>query len=99
METIGDRCFQGTALEQLEVPGRVTEIGSGAFSGCASLKQVAFAPDAQLRVLAENVFRGTGLERFEAPASLREIRAGALAECPALRTVTLNKGLERIGGS
>ena len=81
------------------MPGHVTEIGSGAFSGCASLKQVTFARDAQLRVLAENVFRGTGLERFEAPASLREIRAGAFAECPALRTVVLNEGLERIGNS
>ena len=46
--TIGDRTFQNTAIESIELPG-VTEVGVYAFRGCNDLKQVVFGQPAVVK--------------------------------------------------
>lgn len=45
IETIGDSCFGGTALEKIEVPNSVKKIEANAFCGCRSLKSVVLPPN------------------------------------------------------
>lgn len=43
VETLGEKCFQGTAITTVEIPGSVKSIETHAFSECNNLTSVVFA--------------------------------------------------------
>ena len=97
LETIGRRCFWGSAVEAVAVPDSVTEIAEDAFRGCAALTSVAFGERSRLARIGVGAFGGTALEEFLAPPALRVLAQAAFYRCLHLRRVELNEGLEVLG--
>ncbi len=51
LTSIGDRCFQSTALTELTIPASVTEIDYGAFRTMYSLEKLNFDEDSDFKVV------------------------------------------------
>lgn len=78
------------------VPHRVSEIGGGAFAGCASLV-TADVPDGVVRV-GGFVFEGcTSLVSASLPDSVTSMGSAVFRDCTALESVTLPDHLTDIG--
>ena len=95
--SVGQYCFyRCTALRHVSMQ-RVETIGTAAFSGCRSLKDVRFPPT--LRTLGYRAFHHCpGLEEIGLPAGLERIGTQAFARCSGIREIVVPDGVRRIGG-
>lgn len=84
---IGEDSFSGCDIENLTVPHGVVAIESCAFSGCASLKSIAF-PDT-LETINYGAFSNCSkLERIHIPTNVSFIAEGAFKGCLSLTEIT-----------
>ena len=82
-----------TSLTSIEIPASVETIEAAAFSGCTSLKTVAFEKGSQLKTISEGTFLNcTSLTSIEIPASVETIETAAFSGCTSLKTVAFEKG-------
>ena len=97
--TIAEFAFRDcVALETLNLPAYVTEIGKAAFINCSLLKAINFAEGSKLTEIQDNVFMNcVSLKSVTIPASVKEIGEGAFFECTSLASVVINEGTLIIG--
>ena len=95
-------------LEKIEIPASVTSIGGYAFNSCEDLKELAFAPNSQLKSIGEYAFGAVSTDTVspaytsvQIPASVSEIGEGAFYHCLELKTVVFEEGsqLKALGDS
>jgi len=100
LATIGDNVFLNcTSLESIEIPVRVTIIGS-AFRGCTGLTEINFAEGSLLTTIGDSAFEGcTSLESITIPARVTRILTAAFLNCTKLAEVnfTADSMLNSIG--
>ena len=96
---IGDYAFREcVALETLNLPAYVTEIGKGAFASCSSLKTINFEQGSRLQTIKGSAFMDcVSLQSLNTPASLKEIGEGAFMDCTKLASLVINEGTLVIG--
>lgn len=105
---IFSNAFRDRTMESIVIPEGVTSIGSSAFEGCASLKNVTFEGMSALETLGNSAFEDcTSLTGIVLPVGLRTIGDYAFENCTELLTVTFrsqdgtksytNSQLESIG--
>lgn len=83
LATIGVSALQGTAIEEITIPGSVNSIGVNCFYHCSELSSVTFEPSATRTAMQIGcVDRNTTFESH----------FGAFASCP-LSTINLNRQL------
>ena len=75
-----------TALTEVELPGTLRELGSGAFHNCTALTGTLILPES-LAYMGGNVFRNTGLNAVIICADMEYLGGYIFAECPALQEV------------
>ena len=80
------------------IPNNVTNIGLGAFGGCANLTNINI-PDS-VTIIGEGAFAGcTSLTNINIPDSATEIGLQAFAGCTSLTNITIPDGVTYIGHS
>ena len=86
-------------LEKIEIPASVTSIGGYAFNSCENLKELAFAPNSQLKSIGEYAFGAVSTDTVspaytsvQIPASVTEIGQNAFYRCTELKTVEFEEG-------
>ena len=78
------------------VPGGVTDIVEGAFSGCESLKSVTFEENSELISIGEGAFSLCGLTSIVIPLSVKSIGNGAFSLC-RLTSIIIPLSVESMG--
>ncbi len=69
-------------IESVTIPANVTDIGSGAFSGCTNLAEIN-ADDPQLKTIGTNAFKDClSLTKLELSDNIQTIGADAFSGCP-----------------
>ena len=93
---IGKMAFFGCdELTEISIPGSVTEIGESAFRNCFGLRELRFADNSNLRLIAESAFLACrSLTSLTLPDNLVFVEEDAFALCTGLESVTLGKELE-----
>lgn len=85
---IASNVFASQNFSYVYIPDTVTTIGSSAFQGCTSLKEVNLSNN--LTSLGASAFKGcTSLETVILPDSLKVINTALFRDCSALKSVTL----------
>ena len=86
-------------LKKIEIPASVTSIGGHAFNSCENLKELAFAPNSQLKSIGEYAFGAFPTDTVspaytsvQIPASVTEIGQNAFYRCTELKTVEFEEG-------
>ena len=86
---IGDYCFYNSDMAEVQISSGMTEIPTGAFSGCTLLERVDI-PDA-IRVIGPKAFLGcTAIEELVIPDEVIELGASSLAVLDNLRDLTMS---------
>ncbi len=89
LTTIGEKAFDGSKFESIELPSGVTHIGKYAFAHCTKLKSIVIPSDVEL--LPNWVLCGCDeLERVTLPASLVLIADNAFYGCDKLKDLYYN---------
>ena len=70
LERIGASCFEGTAVEDVQIPDSVRELCDFALYGCESLRRVTFGSSSSLERIGDLCFAGSRLIGFETPSSV-----------------------------
>ena len=94
IETLGELCFQGTAVESIDIPVTLTtaevpwnNVDIGPFNNCEKLKTVNFAAD--ISDLPANLLAGSGVENVTLPNMITRVPASFFANCKSLTSVTI----------
>ncbi|SCL85894.1 leucine-rich repeat domain-containing protein [Sporanaerobacter sp. PP17-6a] len=94
LKTIGVGAFQGTAIEEIDIPGSVEIIDEKAFYSCVNLKEATL--NEGLKTIGNGTFQGTAIKEIDIPGSVESIREKAFYSCINLKEVILNEGLKTI---
>ena len=110
--TFGTSVFMGcTALESIDIPANVTEIGTNCFKYCVSLSSVTFdtltdeesgTEYSMLDYVRNSAFAGTGISEFvfpESSAASITLGSGIFTACPNLTSITLSGQVTNISGA
>lgn len=99
LTSIGSKAFYDNKLiTALEIPQKVTAIGSEAFSGCSSISTLTFQEGSALATIGYEAFRGCrGIAEVKFGDALSVIERDAFGGCSALETVVFGKGITSIG--
>ena len=89
---IGESAFSGTNITSVKIPDTIVQIGSYAFSECASLATVTFGRNVG-SIGKEAFCKCTSLTEIELPAALTKAGSRAFADCTSLKTVEINSEL------
>lgn len=84
-------------LASATIETEITKLPDNIFDGSTALWSVSLPESVTEYGYA--AFRGTGFNAFEVPANVVKIASSAFADCKSLASITLNEGLEAIGGS
>lgn len=84
IESIGDSCFEGTAIKNMNIPNSIVNIGVAAFKNCTSLESVNFGEFAFVNseepVIRESTFENcTSLHSIVLPDAITTIEAYAFS--------------------
>lgn len=96
---IGNKAFYDNKLiTALEIPQKVTVIGSEAFSGCSSVSTLTFQEGSALATIGYEAFRGCrGITEVKFGDTLSVIERDAFGGCSSLETIVFGKGITSIG--
>ncbi len=89
--SLGSYCFCNSALEKANL-SKVTEIGTGVFSGCQRLKEVVLS--STIMRIPDYLFSNTGIQEIVINSDVGE---GAFADCRQLRKIEIKTGVIEIG--
>ena len=95
---IGDRAFADLSIESIRIPEGVVSIETGAFSGCAKLKEVIL-PESLESIGVSAFWCCSSLKKIELGENVRIIGNSAFAGCEALEEILLPEDIESIGES
>lgn len=97
LEKIGMTEFTSLpALETINIPKTVTEMGDSLFVGLTKLKSVAFEDG--LSTIGDNLFQGSGLEQVTIPNSIKNIPSSLFIGAQNLNLIVLPEEVDCIGG-
>ena len=88
--------FNGELVTDLVIPEGVTSIGSGAFSGCSSLKTVTI-PDSVTSIGSAAFGHCNNLTSVTIGNGVSEIGYGAFRSCGSLASVIIGNGVTNMG--
>ena len=92
----GTGVFQGTNIENINLPNDIKEIGPNTFYNCKQLLKVQL-PD-NLSAIGKYAFQNCSkIVDIVLPVKVRSIKGNAFEGCSSLKTVQLNEGLTEIG--
>lgn len=83
-----------TNITKLVLPGTITYIGEGAFSGCSRLKTVQFAKKYTSLVIGKNAFGDNSISSMVFPEGTTELKENAAGNA---KTVTIPATVKKIG--
>lgn len=83
-------------MASIEIPGSVTKIGGGAFSGCGSLINIEI-PDSVTKIECGTFCQCWSLESIEIPNSITEIGDNAFSHCTSLTSIEIPDSVTEIG--
>lgn len=87
--------FENCAIENIELPETLENLGENTFRGCEKLQSVNIPK--KVKKIGKYCFYGcSNLERVSFSEGLTEIENGAFYECKALRSVYMPKELKKI---
>lgn len=93
---IGDSAFKNSALQSVNLPASVTQIGNESFSDCKNLKKI-YIPKGTTSI-GDSAFEGcTKLRVFDLPSTVTSIGNRAFANCTNLASIILPSKLKSIG--
>ncbi len=95
LEYIGDYAFYGTRIEEVEIPGSVTEIGESAFENWSGIeaKMTKINLHDGLQKIGKSAFAFQKIEICEIPDSVTQIGSAAIIGCKKLRKIRLPRNL------
>ena len=96
LKEIGDYAFNGCALQSINIPSTVTNIGMNSFSSCTGLRKVVLN-DGLIEIGTDAFTSCKTLESITIPSTVLEIGSEAFVQCENMREVELNEGLQTIG--
>ena len=79
--------YDCTFLTSVSIPDSVTSIGSDAFHGCTSLKEVIIGKNSKLESIGEFAFALCPIESLTIPASTKNIYGNAFYDCGSLESI------------
>ena len=89
-----------TALEKVNIPSKITTLGTNTFHGTSTLKYVTFGKDFAMTSLPNSMFAGcSSLEEIRLPNSITSIGSSVFSECTSLKKLYLGENLDKIGTS
>ncbi|WP_462376339.1 leucine-rich repeat protein [Rikenella microfusus] len=97
LETIGDAAFSGCAIEWIEIPENVREIGSRPFEGCDNLRNVTFKTEKLTRIPSNFLWGNRKITQVFLPESVEEIGTSAFMSCDELESIFLGSKVKFIG--
>ena len=90
MTVIDSNTFKGsTSLESVVLPGTISKIDAGTFSGFANLLIEDLNLD-NLTFLGNNAFKGTGIRKISNLGKITEVPISAFQECTVLTEIALS---------
>jgi hypothetical protein len=90
LKTIGSSAFvDNVALTAIIIPASVTEIDSGAFSGCTTVATVTFAQGSQLQTIGVGAFANTVIASITIPAGVTSIGEFVFSGCTTLTSINV----------
>ena len=93
---IGDEAFQGSGIEEMEIPNWIKEIGKNTFSDCRNLKKVKIS-EGIVQIPRDCFYGCKTLKEISIPKSIRRIEEGAFRYCENLEKIKLPKEIKYIG--
>lgn len=95
LKFIGNSCFNGCELIDLDIPSSVETVGGYAFSGCKALTQITWP--SSITTIGDRTFAGcTSLTSISLPNTITSIGQYAFMNCPLLQLSTLPSSLTTI---
>ncbi len=92
--TLCDEAFYNCALETLQLPSTLKEVGTGVFRYCENLKEAQIAQGASL---GKYMFYGcASLANVALPSGTQVVEEGMFAYCTSLKTIKLPQKLQKI---
>lgn len=92
---IGDGVFSGRDITVVTIPGSVRRVGTHAFAGCTTLKDVRI--EAGVADIGAFAFTGcTGLESATIPAGARRLGGGIFNGCTGLTGLSVHESVTEI---
>ena len=85
LKTIGKCAFEGSSIESITLPDKITSIGDYAFAYCRNLKSIKLPSG--LKTIGESAFSDTKLVDVKIPASVRELANSCFDGCQSLKTL------------
>ena len=96
VESIGQDCFAGTALETVVIPDNVITVGAGAFYDCSSLTKISIGDG--VTSLGESVFEYCDLlTDISIGKGVITIGNYAFSDCDKLKNITIPSNVTTIG--
>ena len=92
------RAFSATAITGITIPGSVTSISYGAFSGCGQLTSIVI-PESVVSIGGLAFFNCTLLTTVTLPSGLTRIEYMLFQDCRSLSAVTIPSGVTTIENS
>lgn len=96
LEAVGAFAFYKSAVEEVDFPSTLKELGEHAFEDCTRLWKADLSRTALVQIPAA-AFWGAGLTELHLPATLQQIGAQAFLDTRELRAVTLPESVASIG--
>lgn len=86
--TIGDNAFDGCGITSVELPARISSLGTYVFANCASLTTVTFAEGYKYAAIPDYMFQGCRkLTSIAIPGVVGSIGRGAFNNASVLATI------------
>ena len=87
-----------TTTMSLVLPKSLSNLGTGAFTGCTALESIDFQGNTNLTTIPEEAFVGcSNLKELQIPSGVKSIESAAFYGCTGLQSISLPEGLESIG--
>lgn len=87
--SIGTKCFTGSGLTKITVPGSCKTIGGNAFNGCANLEEVVIEDGVEF--IGGSAFYETSVKKINLPSSITEIEEFGVAGIDTLEEINVDE--------